>query len=824
MYSLRITVLLPLLGVLALHSSLSQPMYKWKQLLAASTFTVGINPLNQNSVYAEDDQRRFLVSYDRGTTWVVRSSLPLSQIRQIIVHPNDTLTIFCAAFTGDLLRSTDYGLTWGVVLPNYGIDGESIVLDPLRPDTMYAGNFSNAHIFRSTDRGATWNQVGVAGSEICGLAIRPDSSNILFAGTSSGTISKSTDGGVTWRQVKPQGSDEIPKIVIDRSNPLVAFASAFEGPVNSTGIWKTTNGGETWLQTSLQNISIWALDIDHILPDVVYAGTFSEPYAGVYRSENGGSSWTPLNGGIPAGADAWSLKVHPFNSNNVWLAVSGVSQSGIYRLLSTRTIIEGVVRDAATNDTIRNGFIINTQTTDTVNLGVSGGSFRFGYFEGDSTSAAALRVEAFPYYVSSVQVSFVPDSTLTVPVSIQPLAVAPITGTVVDSAIRQPVQARATLYGTASIGPFTMTDSTDADGVFRFMNQYISQPPVVRYDRVVVEPAFPYPVTTLRSFVLDSSGISFQVNLRNADVLLVSADSGRFADYYQQTLDSLGTTWHYWNLRARGPAPLSAIGTFRKNTVIYYTGNKDAPFTSSEADSLLACMAAGGNLFITGQNIAERNDSSTLVFNVLGVRFGGNVTSFSATGVANDLFGSLSVPLLGQSGANNQTSKDKLVLADSTARACMTYLPGGMSAIAGIRRQDGLRKTVFFGFGFEGIASLSVRNYVMQRILGYFDGSIVLGVDEPPTAGGVGGFALDQNYPNPFNPSTRIRFRVGRTGFVTLKVFDLLGREIATVVSENLRAGDYERTFDATSIAGGVYFYRLVSGGFEQTRRLLLLR
>lgn len=799
-------------------------MYKWKQLLSASTFTVGINPLNPNSVYGEDDQHHFLVSYDLGKTWNARSILPLSQIRQIIVHPADTATIFCAAFTNDLLRSTDYGLTWSVVLPNYGIDGESIVLDPLHPDTMYAGNFSNAHIFKSIDRGATWNQIGVAGSEICGLAIRPDSTNILFAGTASGTISKSTDGGATWRQVKPQGSDEIPKIVINSSDPLVAFASAFEGPVSSTGIWKTTDGGGTWSQTLLQNISIWALDIDHIMPDIVYGGTFSESDAAVYRSENGGSSWTALNVGIPVGANAWSLKVHPQNSNDVWLAVSGANRPGIYRLLSTRTIVDGIVRDATTSDTVRNGLIFNTETEDTVDLATSDGSFRFGYFNGDSTIAPILRVEAFPYYVSNIPVLFIPDSAVTMPVSIQPLDVATITGTVINSATQQPVHARATLYGTSSIGPFSLTDSTDASGVFHFVNRYISQPPVVQYDRIVVEPAFPYPVTTLPSFPLGPSGISFQINLRNADVLLVSADSGRFAEYYQSTLDSLGTTWHYWDLSINGPAPLSNVGLFRKNTVIYYTGNKDIPLTMSEAESLVACMTAGGNLFIAGQNIAERNDSSALLLDELGVRFGGNATAFSASGIASDLFGSITLPLLGQGGANNQTSKDKLVPIDSTVRDCLTYIPGGPSAVAGIRRQDGNRKTVFFGFGFEGIASLSARNYIMQRILEYFDGSIVLGVDELLAAGIPDGFLLEQNYPNPFNPSTRIRFHVGTAGFVTLRVFDVLGREVAALVNENLRAGSYERTFDAANLAGGVYFYRLVSGAFEQTKHLLVLK
>jgi hypothetical protein len=85
-------------------------------------------------------------------------------------------------------------------------------------------------------------------------------------------------------------------------------------------------------------------------------------------------------------------------------------------------------------------------------------------------------------------------------------------------------------------------------------------------------------------------------------------------------------------------------------------------------------------------------------------------------------------------------------------------------------------------------------------------------------------FALHQNYPNPFNPSTRISFSIPRSSSVTLKVYDLLGREVATLVNEQVSPGAYERTFSAEGLAGGVYFYKLQAAGFVQTKKLLLLR
>lgn len=85
-------------------------------------------------------------------------------------------------------------------------------------------------------------------------------------------------------------------------------------------------------------------------------------------------------------------------------------------------------------------------------------------------------------------------------------------------------------------------------------------------------------------------------------------------------------------------------------------------------------------------------------------------------------------------------------------------------------------------------------------------------------------FQLHQNYPNPFNPSTTINYQLPTINHVTLKVFDVLGQEVATLVNEELQPGSYETTFDGSGLASGVYLYRLQAGGLVQTKKLLLLR
>ena len=85
-------------------------------------------------------------------------------------------------------------------------------------------------------------------------------------------------------------------------------------------------------------------------------------------------------------------------------------------------------------------------------------------------------------------------------------------------------------------------------------------------------------------------------------------------------------------------------------------------------------------------------------------------------------------------------------------------------------------------------------------------------------------FELFQNYPNPFNPSTNFEFRVSSYGFVTLKVFDVLGREIATLVNEVRSPGIYTARWDASNVSAGVYFVRLTAGGSSQIRRAVLVK
>jgi flagellar hook assembly protein FlgD len=92
------------------------------------------------------------------------------------------------------------------------------------------------------------------------------------------------------------------------------------------------------------------------------------------------------------------------------------------------------------------------------------------------------------------------------------------------------------------------------------------------------------------------------------------------------------------------------------------------------------------------------------------------------------------------------------------------------------------------------------------------------------TQGTSNDYKLFQNYPNPFNPATNIRYSIKENGIVTIKIYDILGKEIATLVNEKQSPGMYEVTWDASQYSSGIYFYKLTAGEFSEVKKMILIK
>ncbi len=131
--------------------------------------------------------------------------------------------------------------------------------------------------------------------------------------------------------------------------------------------------------------------------------------------------------------------------------------------------------------------------------------------------------------------------------------------------------------------------------------------------------------------------------------------------------------------------------------------------------------------------------------------------------------------------------------------------------------------SISFGFDF-GYATTNLKGCIINNVL--YGDTTVVGINEPDNLPKE--FYLSQNYPNPFNPSTKIKFIIPQSSFVNLKVYDVLGREVATLLNEEKHPGEYEVEFNPVSdignLASGIYFYKLQAGSYSSTKKMIYLK
>lgn len=176
------------------------------------------------------------------------------------------------------------------------------------------------------------------------------------------------------------------------------------------------------------------------------------------------------------------------------------------------------------------------------------------------------------------------------------------------------------------------------------------------------------------------------------------------------------------------------------------------------------------------------------------------------------------------------TGGSTLIPFTSVSNACMSYSPGAnvwstlpnkitawTAGQSGVAFSNGALKLVCAG-GYSGTAT--VTNTEM-----YTDSSALVGISNQSVSSIVpSDYALLQNYPNPFNPTTTISFSIPKSGLVTLKIYNVLGKELATLVNEVKSAGSYNLNFNATELSSGVYFYKIESGNFSDIKRMMLIK
>jgi hypothetical protein len=273
------------------------------------------------------------------------------------------------------------------------------------------------------------------------------------------------------------------------------------------------------------------------------------------------------------------------------------------------------------------------------------------------------------------------------------------------------------------------------------------------------------------------------------------------------------------------------------NTVLWISGDEstaDEVFNSSERLRISSFLQNGGKLFVSGSEIAwDLEGSSTatsaeiqFLRNYLKAKFVSDNSNIKNV-VTQPPFPAFTLGY-GNTSLGSPYPEDYPDVID-TLNGSIHILRYSSSAAAGIAYsgtfgnsvQNG--QVVYFGFPFETIQGKESRTKVMSAVLTYFGYEITnYGYYEEPLKSNT--FSLFQNYPNPFNPETRITFSISEKSLVKLKVYDLLGREIKTLINEEKNTGEYTINFNAGDLASGVYIYMLEAGEYISSKKLILLK
>lgn len=235
-------------------------------------------------------------SSDGGLHWTeIYTSPGKDKIMALAIHPLTPTTVYAAGWgpgtEGTVKRTTNGGLNWTDLLTVTSNGFEALVIHPLTPTIVYAGGDDG--IYRSTD-GLSFNKVYTDGG-VYDLAINPFTPTTVYAGTegAQNAVLRSTDGGLNWTEVLTDPLQSRPFLAVDPPNTVYAI-DKYESTVYSS----TVDGDPgTWNQTASPN-GWYANDLTIEPPSYLYAAMGGQENAGVYRSDDGGDSWSMKNDGL----------------------------------------------------------------------------------------------------------------------------------------------------------------------------------------------------------------------------------------------------------------------------------------------------------------------------------------------------------------------------------------------------------------------------------------------------------------------------------------------------------------------------------------------
>ena len=717
-------------------------------------------------------------------------------IQSVCALPNG---VFLMGTRSGAFRSTDVGTTWRQT--NTGLL-QSRVNSLFRYSDQVVLAGAGSSIFRSTDEGNNWLQAsGLSPTGYMSFTKTPNGD--AFSGTTWGYVYRSTDGGSTW----------IPANTGWPAAGVSALAANAAGHVyaTNTGIFKTTNSGANWTGTTLPNYAFpYSLTMNR--DGAVFAGTYNY---GLFRSDDNGITWISCGGDFTGAR----LQVLLFDSTGLLFAGANVFSSGdVYCSGDEGATWE--LRSTGLPSMALSGLVMNS------NGHLFASTYEAGIFRSKNHGRTWEPVNVGLTTLVTTSMAIGPDGFLQA--GTDKGVFRSLQSTTLFSLQSDSMSFDTVRVGQAQRDSVLVRNGGTGDLV-------ITSAQVNSMDFQVTPPSATIPAGGRRWFSIDfvpstygpiAGTVTFVSNASSSPDELALNGTGkaaflRLAENEFSVGRALLGTWKDTTVQ------LVNIG----NDLLTITGiaSSDTHFNPRPAVvDLLPGQSFRDTIRFTPSLLGEISAEIVLTSNSLsspdtlvvhGVGFGvprlqilnhDIIMGTVFTGISKDTLVTVSNP-------GNDTLR---FLGIESSRHTFAVLGSGAWLPPGGSRSDTLRFTPSrFGNDSATIVYRTNAPSSPDSFQAFGFGDSIQGPPELPVS-----YRLYQNYPNPFNSATIITFDIPRQGFTTLQVFNILGQEVARLVNEDLARKQYSVTWNAGSFSSGIYFYRLRSNGFVETKRLILAR
>ncbi len=750
------------------------------------------------------------------------------RIRVVIVDHSNSNRIYAGSVSGGVWKSTNGGNSWFPLkddMENLAVC--SMVMDPNNPNIIYAGTgegFFNYDakrgegIFKTTDGGSTWIRLKSTDNSdfyyVNKLVIDP-TTNTFWAATRKGLF-KSTDGGLSFTAVikgQNNGNVHCTDIEIAPTSPSKIFASF--GMFNESVIYRSTNSGATFdSNLSHPNHGRIEIAVAPSNPNVVYAAFMDLNTSGVGKisySTDGGDNWSNVTVPGPnftgsdnyAGSQGWYnniLAVDPDDPQKVYAGGidfwKSTDNGNTWKQVTNWYSASGYQFVHADHHSIT----FDPNNSNVIYLGTDGGVYKSTDRGGTWTAKNnGLAVTQF-YYGAVDQMS---DNFYG--------------GTQDNGTLKSSGSSSwNTILG--GDGGATEVNFNNPDIIFmEYVNLalYKSTDGGNTFNKIMngipAGSEFWDGTTDRVQFIAP-----FEMDINNPQNLI----AGTYKVY--KTTNG-GTLWSAisGDLTTEGSgssgATISTLTVAPGNSNVIYVGcsNGVVQVTTDNGANWTDISSGLPNLYCTKIRVSW-SSSQTAVAVFSGYSNGMKVFKTTNGGASwNNISGNL--PNIPVNSVFISQQDDNIILVGTDLGVFLT-MDNGANWFA---RNNGLPNVVVADLDYR---VLDDAIFAATHGRGMFKATFseLTGVDEienvPQT------FALRQNYPNPFNPSTNISFYLPKAEHVSLTVYDALGREVVELVNGQLPAGEHNYEFNAAGLSSGIYIYRLSTGNFVESRKMMLLK